>query len=514
MSNGLVTIAGVGNTIVRATYLGVSVDIPCSTSDVTSVAPYYDGADVSDGMFGFAGTTYALAAKDQGGGELDGAVGSWSSSDPVNCPVDASTGVVSPSAATGATITYTHGESGLRAIVPITVFASDYTPTYGDQFDDYADDDALRANIHAGVTTGTHITPAPVGGSDALYTGGTNEGLLTLDTAVRFMGRQTGLMSFPDNDGAYPELVATLPAHIVRGWQYRIERYSRGGDTTPFGVSVQFTCGISGGLPGAWGAGNAALKAGGGYGGGGGAWRAEVGYNNGSSNAGDCNIDWYIVDNSNGTNVELSHSTPNGKLDFDSKWRVRVILVERVAPCCWAIRQWLAPMGEMPTLVGGVMAIASFQASSAGFYLVDSRPFGLNYNLGRPDGFILQKNVWKWEDVDGETHGDPFGILGAQPTPVITSLSVSSLSHGSTAQTIVINGTGFNENCHINFSMSGVTVKNYTTNSGNSPYFVVSPTTITLVVDVAADATPGTGTIEVYNAASQVSSGTSPFTIS
>jgi hypothetical protein len=478
----------------------------------------------------FSNQTQQLTAKDQSGNVLDNTVGSWSSSDPTNAPIS-STGIVTAADAVwGATFTYTHTASGKTGTAKMTGLRGGWSPIVRDTVT-YANDAALRAAISSSATTGSGTfgtTPAPTGpGLAALYNDAADQGLMRIDTtgnAITFGGRTTIAQYFPDSSGVSGQLAHILAndTTLTRIWYYRVERHSPGGEVTPYGTTVPFTVGVTTGLPNAWVGGNAAYKANGSLNVmGAGNARAQTGYADGGGGTGDntiCDTDYYspVVVGANTYSVE-AHGPSKAQPEFTAnEWYVRVEVKEIRGRNIVSQRQFLGQIGTVPTWQDSMQAEVAVGTSAQLYFGTEFFPYGLNYNLQRPAGFVLMRNFAEFALLHGVTYGDPFGILGAQPTPTISSVNIASIAVGATTVTLTITGTGFTNNCWPVFSNSGIHTTPNTTStvtSSNGAHLTVTATTITMTIDCDSGATTGAGTVAVYNAASQVTSGTQPFSV-
>jgi hypothetical protein len=436
---------------------------------VTSVNLFYNSA-AANPMLLFTGSTYTMVAKDQAGNVLSG-VGTWSTTDGTNAPVNSSTGVISPAAGvTGATITYTHTASGHTASVAVSVLKQ---PTYlkSDAFT-YANDAALRNAILNTVTTG-FATPAPTGTAGCLYQDGSNEGYATLDSTRPFMGNQTLLMTFPTGTSAPPNLSAPFATTYARMHVIEVKRYDSGFTTVGTGG------GASSYKDGPF-LGNTGLSG-----------RTGITYTNSNGIYGETYLQ-------SGSIVGGADETSIGTITTewtDQAWYCDYYVYETVSGNIMAQTIWRFRVGANP-LTGSLIASASLGGPmNVGFspMLMNSvGALGANYNQTVIS--TLYKSLGFWGVVDGTTYGDPFGILNDTTTPTLTGISGGTVTHGDTGDTITLTGTNFTKWCGPNFSNAGILVQNFVINSS---------TTMTITVNVASGATPGAGTVTVSNRTSQ-----------
>lgn len=454
----------------EATQLDQKMQLYIATaSAVTSVNLFYNSAAATP-MLLFTGSTYTMVAKDQLGNVLSG-VGTWSSTDGTNAPVNSSTGVISPAAGvTGATITYTHTASGHTATVLVSVLQQ---PTYlkSDAFT-YANDAALRNAILNTVTTG-YATPAPTGTAGCLYQDGANEGYATLDSTRPFMGNQTLLMTFPTSTNAPAQLSAPLSTTYSRMHFITVKRYDSG-----------FTTVGSGG-------GASSYKDGGFLGNTGLAGRTGIVYTNTNEIAGETYLQ------SGPSIVGGADETAIGTITTewtDQAWYCDYYVYETISGNLMGQTVWRFKVGANP-LSGSIISSASLGGPmNVGFspMLMNSvGALGANYNQTVIS--TLYKSIAFWGVVDGVTYGDPTGILNDTSTPTLTGISGGTVTHGDTGDIITLTGTNFTKWCGPNFSNAGILVQGFTLTS----------TTMTITVNVASGATPGAGTVTVSNRTSQ-----------
>lgn len=467
---------------------------PAGSSTVTAVNIFYNGQQLTGSALGGlllrAGSTYTLVAKDQSGNTLSNA-GTWSSSDATNAPINASTGLVSPSALAAATFTYTHTASGHTATANATVLPAT-TPISSESLT-YANDAAFRANILSSVSSGTYVTPAPTGTTGSLYTDGTNEGLFTLDNTRPFMGNQTLLMTFPGGDASYGQLAAQFNGHTLRArvWLLVVKRYDPGFTTVGSGTGGA----ASYKDVGCFGWGNSPQ---------GGDSRVAYSNTTGIYSSADLTLSGGIVGGFDETSVGTESTEWSS-----GKYLADIVLYEARSGTVMAQRVWRFYLGDHPLTTplsgvnGGLLQAACNDGIAAGLASYGN-PFGLNYNRTRNVGQVLYKSVAYFEYVDGTTNGDPYGLLQDATTPTLTGISGGSIAHGTTNNSIVLTGTNFTANCWPVFSNAKVYTKSITVNS---------TTQITVVVDVDATATTGAGTVLIHKGAALADTATQTVTV-
>jgi hypothetical protein len=444
---------------------------------------------------------------------LDGTVGSWSSSDPTNVPINATTGACAPSAlpSVDPVLTYTHTASGKTATIPLLVLPGSYTAFWADEGENYVDTTDLRANVWGAAGN----VPLATGGSGAKYNTASDEiSHLSIDTTPirRFMGRKTFLQEFPGGTGTPGGTLNANHFDKTRGWVWRVERIAPPGETGPSGTTAQFQVYSTIGSP------SFAEKSGPGFDFSGANGRAQVGISGGTSGSVYGNRDWFIAD-SNGLGTGLaSYGEPmttgaNTDCTTGGIWLFRAVLVEQRTRGLWSMRQFVAKLGQRPTWANSVQAE---MASLNTILLHWGNGLSWNWNTTRDTGQYFLRSIGPWEVIDGETYGDPLGLLGTQPTPTLTSIDVSSIAHGATSVTVTLTGTNFNDNCYPVFSNPGITVTPVSGGSAqsNGAHLVrTGSTTFAVTVNCASGATTGAGTVKIYNAASQASSATQVFTV-
>lgn len=503
---GLATaVAGTSGTPINVTFtsgsaVGTATVSVSATSSVQSVSLVYTNPNtgVAQGgqMLLFTGVTYSLSAFDQVNNPLDGTVGTFSSSDPTNCPVGSTTGIIAPNAAmAGATITYTHTASGHTGTIACTVAK---TPGAWLKLETvpYTTDAQLRSNILSSVTTvdtNGSATPPPTGGSNSLYQDGKNEGGLTLDSTRPFMGNRTLLMNFPQAS-APPQLTSPLPGSYTRIWAIVVKRYDAGFTTAGNGIG-----------------GAASYKDGPFFYNSGQQGRAGVLYTNGNQVVGEA-----LLQASGGVVGGADESPSIGAVTTqwsDQQYIVDILLYEIRSNSVMSERVWRATVGANPSsasLVTNTAIEGAMLQPNAPMRMNYIAAMGQNYNRGIPAGGY-KKSLALWGAVDGVTYGDPFGVLGTQSTPTLTGITGGTVQPGDTSKTIVLTGTNFNANCYPVFSNPGI-VAHYTSTSYTSNITITS-TSITMIVDVTSAAALGAGTVAVYNAGSQVTTATQVMTV-
>lgn len=510
-ADGLATaVATTGGTPVSVTFtagaaVGTAQLAVNAASAVTAVTANYSNTtrgtlSTAPCLF-FGGNTYPLVATDQSGAVLSG-VGSWTSSDPTNAPIDSTTGVVSPVGITKATFTYKHTSTGLTSTITASVLNGPVTWLKQEPIS-YLSDSQFRANIKSNVTfvlpsgSTQYAVPAPTGGAGALYTDGINEGLISYDPTRPFMGNPGLTQFFPQNSGAYSILRGSFGAPLGRVWTITATRCDSGFTNAGNGVSPP----------------SASYK----YG-------PYIMRNGLSGRSGS------LV--TNGTNIDtevnlLGHlGAGGGQVGGRSEFSIGSVTTE------WSNSQWIVDIGLYEIRAGSIMSRRGWRsfigqhpvtdnklnASSFGGAMMPGEtasrmdtisPFGENMNRTTVVVGGMFKTLGFWGVVDGEAHGDPFGMAGTQPTPTLTGISGGTLTPGDTSKTITLTGT-FTDWCYPVFSNPGI-VAHFTADGVQN--LTITATTITFLVDVTSTAAAGVGTVYVYNAASQVSTATQVVTV-
>lgn len=507
--SGLLAAVGNGTCTLTATSGGATgtASIAVSVSSVTAVTAYYNSVPATQLLFR-TGSSYAFSAKDQAGNLLSG-VGTWSTSDGTDFPIDSTTGVLTPGAGAagkGVTITYTH--TATQHVATCTGTAVKPTTTVrADAATNYANDTAFMANVgnNLGVTP-SYNSNLPTGGSNSLYVDGLKVNQITIDnTAARqFMGNKVFNVAIPVGGGA-PILSAALgqgySLGLSRVWCMVLKRYDPGFST------------VGTGNPGSANAYKDAPWF---------LWRPGIDGRSGIEYTNTTGIDLGCAVGSSSVQAGSSTRTIGngvGSAFNDGLWLLDFALYEIRSGRVMSARAWRTLLGtDVPSWLtnnsasgsptglveGGVL---DPNASPAQAYIVT--PFGANYNQGVPTQY--NKQVAFWEVVDGTTYGDPYGILGTQPTPVLSGISGGTVTQNDTQKVITLTGTGFNYNCYPVFSNAGV--RPSWLGDGVTPITLVSSTRIDVTVDVLGSASVGAGTVAIYNAGSQVTSATQAVTV-
>jgi Cellulase (glycosyl hydrolase family 5) len=463
-------------------------------STVTSVSLFYNSAAATP-MLLFTGTTYTMVAKDQSGNVLSG-VGTWSTTDATNAPVNASTGVISPAAGIGGgTITYTHTASGKTASVVFSVFKTPGAIVAQGGISGLANTAALMAQISSSLGVDSAYNsglPVPTGsGGGVLYRDGLGVNHFSIDTTTtsrQFMGSGVMVQTIPTTTPVSDGALLYDPAGgmgFTRAWGLQVFRFDPGFTTTGTG------------------GGGASFKIG----------------------------NWFPFSGGGRVGIELDGSPPNITNDCiklsgastvggaqsilassittefsGGGFWCSLVMYEVRGGNIMSSRVWWFPIGSVPTLLGGVtegpmagVASPSFTPPSPAEY----QPTAVNYNQAPP---VSQLNVSfpLWMLINGDTQGDPFGVLADASSPTLTGISGGTIARGDTADSIVLTGTNFTLNCQPKFSSAYVLPQSITINSS---------TQMTIVVAVNSGATPGSFTVLVNNQSSQANSATQPILI-
>jgi hypothetical protein len=469
---------------------------------VTSVHIFYTGptntTEQTNGMLLFTGSTYQLIAKDQSGNTLSGASGTWASTDATNFPVN-STGLISPASGIGGgSITFTHTASGQVGTVLISVLKTPGAVYFQDWGYNYANTAALMANIASATTTvdSTYNSglPVPTGTYGvALYADGTNVNHASIDSTTssrQFMGGASIVNTLTTTSGAPAILRTGLPGTFIRTWVLSVHKFD-----------APFT------LQGTGGSGAQAYKIP--------AWiildnnggRANFLTTNGNDTAGQIATDCVIRNGSGqiGGGTEVTMGTLTTELTNAETW-VEILLYEGRSSNIPSTRVGHFKIGSVPSLTYGVVNEGPMVGNPPAAAVPGPQEIsiiGENFNQVPPihnDYHVVFGNML----VNGDTYGDPFGVLADISSPTLTGISGGTITQGDLTDTITLTGTNFNANCWPVFSNAKIYAQSITVNSS---------TQITVVVSVDSTATTGAGTVKIYNASSQINSATQVVTV-
>lgn len=510
MSQGLITGVANGSGTVTVNYpdFSLSTTVPVTVTSgggggggVMSVKLYYTNAtsgieqDVSTygGMLFFTGNSYTLVAKDQSGNVLSSGSGVWATTDLTNAPVSTS-GVVTPSAGvSGGSISFTHTASNVTGS---TLFSVLKTPgAIYKQMGIPLTTTALMAQISSGLSVDSTYNggnPHPTGsGGSVIYSDGLRVNHMSIDSTTpgrQFMGK-SGMVNAIPTTGGWAEL-RTFHNAFTRSWGLQVLRFD-----PPFSLNGT-------------GGGDAAFKLG----------------------------NWMDFSPSGRVGSEMSQGMgTSGQLvnycslsvggDPEAVKRVGLLTNELTAGAVWASlilyesrggtilsSRWAwFKIGTVPfTPFGGVTLEGPINGGASPVTTVAPKPIQyepatVNFNQNPPtqNQYVT---IFDWHLVNGDTYGDPYGILAATgvATPTLSGISGGTVARGATAASVVLTGTNLNANCQPLFSNAGVYPQSITINSS---------TQMTVVVAVGSGATPGAGTVTVNNQASQTTSGTQVVTV-
>lgn len=479
----------------EATQLDQKMQLYIATAGgtVSSVGLFYNSAAATP-MLLFTGNTYTMVAKDQLGNVLT-SVGTWSSTDATNAPINSSTGVISPAAGIGGgTITYTHTASGHTASVGFSVFKTPGAIAAQGGISGLANTAALMAQISSSLGVDSAYNsglPVPTGSGTPLYRDGLGVNHFSIDTtttARQFMGNGVMVQAIPTTTPVSDGALLYDPAGgmgFTRAWGLQVFRFDPG-----------FTTVGTGGGGASFKIGNWFPFAGGG----------RVGIE----------LDGSPLPNITNDCIKLSGATTVGgnqailgnittEFSGGGVW-CSLVMYEVRGGNIMSSRVWWFQVGSVPAQLGAVTEGPMTGVASPSFTPpapVEYQPTGVNYNQAPP---TTQLNVSfpLWMLVNGDTQGDPFGVLADASSPTLTGISGGTIARGDTADSIVLTGTNFTLNCQPKFSSAFVLPQSITINSS---------TQMTVVVAVNSGATPGAFTVLVNNQSSQVSSATQPITI-
>lgn len=507
MSNLLITGVAAGSATIHAKHRtsGKTVDIAATVSapaGVTSVTPAYNG-QANPVLLLFAGQDYSgtpLTAKDQSGNVLDGTVGSWSSDDPTNCPINATTGVVSPNAGVtgGSILHYTHTASGKVGTVAVTVLKKPAAWAFSTKATDYASDTAFMADIINSVSVdASYNSNVPTGGGSAKFNDGQNCNRITLDATRPFMGEKTFNVTIP----AHPtgetstSLRAYTPGQYSIAWALKVYRFDPGFDIWGInngstGSAYKITPWLS--------------------------WRGLGGrigptFANGTSTGGATfSIDNQLQNGPGSVGGSGPLNIQNITTEFTAaEWWATFVRYEVRSSNIMSGRFWHFKVGTNPSswLTNASYPTGAFEGPmQSGFTPPLAGSFsGFGENMNDPMTADQHHAVAGLYVVDGQTYPDPFGLLASyQSSPTLTGITGGTVTHGTTGNSIVLTGTGITQLCSPVFSNTGIKVQSITINSA---------TQMTVVVNVDSAATTGAGTVAVFNSASGATSGTQAVTV-
>jgi hypothetical protein len=537
-NTGIATVSKSGTTVTVTGVAAGSCTITLSYTTATTTATGSVGIAVTAGAgtvtsvtvspassLVFASDTPVLTAKDQSGNVLDGTVGAWSSSDATNAPINSSTGAITPSASkmVGVTFTYTHTASGHTGTATATVLPSFTVIKEDKPWANYTTIADLKAATRNNVATTTGATWGTGAGAGKRYTDGFHGDLVWLDFSPEAaLGAHSPVLAFeyPASDAAvgansYGILRAAFnDANNMttnRVWFMEVFRFAAAGEvkTSPANGTITAssynptTGAVSPPLgPPAAGTKNGPFITYLNYNG-----RTGVGYLGALTQAG-CQV-WNTMDTAvagelttnPGTEVQLGTVAAD---ELTGAYYAYIGCAEHKSGNIMSSRFWRVKIGGGATQMG--TRFEGYMAEGKGLPLFSVLSLVENQNQAHSPGQYFVKNTGYWCSINGDTSLDPFGLLGTQPTPGLTSISVNTLARGATSQTIIFNDTagGYNENCNPIFSNPGVRVLTLTYNSA---------TQITATVSVTSTAATGAGTVVMHNNASGTDSSTVAFTV-
>lgn len=518
--SGLLTVVGNGTCTLTATSGGATgtASVAVSASSVTSVSILYNSVTATQ-LLMRTGTAYTFVAKDQAGNTLSN-VGTWNAVDSTNFPINSTSGIITPitaAAGQGTTFTYTHTTTQhtatctATALLPTTPLVSDVATNYtGDTgstgfmnaINHYVYDNSPSSAVNISYNSNIPTGPYPA----SKYIDGSKVNQITWDNSAarQFMGNPVLNVAIPQGGGGSTLLAPFAPAYgtgYARLWCMVVKRYDPGFTTV-----------------GAGGSAAAAYKDTPWF-----AWQPGVDGRSGIEYTNTTGIDLGCGIGSSSVTAGSSTRTIGngvGAAWSNGLWYVDFALYEIRSGRVMSARAWRSLLGDD---IASWMTNNSASGSANG--LVEGppanlnsnaplsytiQPFGANYNRGVPaPGY--NKQVALWEVVNGTTYGDPYGILGTQPTPVLSGISGGTVTQGDVQKVITLTGTGFNDNCYPIFSNANV--KPSWLGDGITPIARTGSTQFAVTVDIPASAPSDVGTVAIYNAGSQVTSATQVVTI-
>lgn len=496
----------VGPNTILASGTALRTFLTSSTSPVSGVALFYNSAPATP-MLLFTGTTYTMVAKDQSGNVLSG-VGTWTTTDGTNAPINSSTGVISPAAGIGGgTITYTHTASGKTASVVFSVLK---TPgaiyKQGGTFTTTA---ALSAQIWSALGVDPNYnggTPAGTNSAQgtSLYQDGAGVNHYSVDsttTSRQFMGSPVMVDTIPTVTPVQDGFMLTLMSGITRTWALQLIRFDPGFTlvgTTGGAASFKIGSFLSFSPAGRIGRDFTNGTSSGGTGGApGGTFELVSELSNGSTQVGGY---------PGGT---IGFGTVTTEFSVGDVW-CHLLLYEVRGGNIMSSRDGWFKIGTVPNLTDSKASGIVEGPMTGGpnpTYTPPSpteyQPTPVNYNQAPPVS-QLACSIPLWQLVNGDTYGDPFGVLADTSSPTLTGIVGGTITRGDTADSIVLTGTNFTVNCHPKFSSIFVLPQSITINSS---------TQMTVVVAVNSGATPGAATVTINNQSSQANSATQPILI-
>lgn len=538
-STGVVTGNGVttASIIYTVTGTGVTGSAPLSVTSpapsVTAVSLWYTGVvnqnvSASGGMLLWTGQAYQLTVQDQAGNVLSPFSGNFSSSDATNFPVTINGGLISPNAGVGGgTITFTHTASNKSAVVNISVLVTPGAIFNSDGGANYANTTALMLAIRNTVSTDGNYTgpgapgpgyPKPQSTSGWVYGGNStyvNHYSIDSGAGHLFMGAPAIVDTLSTTTPPVTAILNTInnrsntAPSFTRAWGLVISRFDPG-----------FTMIGSG-------AGAHAFKVGNWFGfspGG----RVGPEMTNGTSNTGTGGgpggaFDHGCLMQNGGASVGGAPTSITGTVTTEfalgEVW-CSLVLYETRGGNIMSSRIGYWKIGQVPNLTWGnsystpVFAVEGPMVGSPPQFVppkpASYQPGPANYNNAPPFSQI-QWAMFQWYWINGDTQGDPFGVLGAQPSPTLTSVSGGTFAVGDIGTVLTLTGTGFNLNCDVTISNPGVFVRSI--DIVNSTSMQVTVTTGLTVSTGGAATSTGAATILVTNKVSAVASATQPLTV-
>lgn len=477
--------------------------VTVSSGSVTSVHLFYTGnnstVETTGGMLLFAGTTYQMVAKDQSGNVLSGGSGTWASTDATNFPVNSS-GLISPASGKGGgSVTFTHTASGQVGTVLISVLKTPGAVYQQDWGYNYANTAALMGNIWSNVGVDSSYNsglPVPTGPSNSLYIDGLGANHASVDSttvARQFMGNNAIVNTLPVTIGGHAVLRTTMGTpSFTRLFAITIHRYD-----PPFTLHGTNVSSQAYKIP-PW----VIVDNNGG--------RINFELSNGNGTSGKLSTD--CITRGPSSAIGGGTSLNNGNLTTEltnGEWWVDCFVYENRAGNIMSARYCHFKIGDVPAMTYGPLATVN-EGPMIGNPPAGPVPKGAaysavgeNYNEDPPvatDYHVING----WMVVDGETYGDPFGILADATSPTLTGISGGTIVQGDLTDVITLTGTNFNLNCWPVFSNNGIYAQSIN---------VSSSTTMLVTVAVDPTATTGAGTVLVHNGSSKTDSATQVVTV-
>lgn len=500
-TTGVITLVAPGTTTFTVTdsISGKNATSPTLTvsgsGSVTAVKLYLNGQDVStyNGLLLFTGNAYTVTAKDQSGNTLSSGSGTWASTDVPNAPVS-SGGVMTPGAGINTVpgvLTFTHAASGKVGSAPFSVLTT--PPAIFKQMGSPANTTALMAQISSGLTTDAAYNsglPVPTGTGSPLISDGGYVNHFAIDSTTpgrQFMGKAGMVNILSATTPPRTAELKTLSGSFMRSWGLQIIRFDPG--FTSVGV----------------GGGAAAFKWGNWFNFSTGPGRVGPEQTNGDAPTGTIDNYCSVVTPAGGYPTgDFQVGGLSTEYTAGETW-VSLLLYETRGNNIMSSRWGWFKIGDVPsTPFGGITVEGPMQggASRTGAppAILQYEPSTVNYNRAPPPA-DQGVTIFDWMLVDGDTYGDPFGVLApvGVATPTLTGITGGTVTHGTSSASVVLTGTGFNANCEPLFSNAKIYPQTITINSS---------TQMTVVVAVDATATTGLGTVLVKNKAIPASSGT------